>query len=393
MSSYDKEIRSRADAALSAVQPQTAQATELMKIRVRVYDWLEGMNNLCKDTSSCVSAHAEVVALRTGVPLESVRAVLESFLKDAFPKGCIASREEDELFWTPTSFVFDPECRSLNAKIGKLPYQPFAFDDGKHLVLTDAAKLLWARKWAITLASETASPFDVIKNTEMTTIVSAMFLSEQDLKMLKHAFQELQDELGQYLAKVGTEQKDEAEYRLRETVKLARIWSQVLDAKLTSVTKASPDLGSNFENTDIGQVARASLEYMAMRIDGHLAAVKEAQTSLQIPDMKEEDRQSLVVYLSELRRILRAPVIDREQLQCIYNRVTSIVHMSPSQEDIVISAFNLYNQLAPRYAADALTDAPVGTDDSHGSGPATVSTAPAASGPDVGPTAAGTGAA
>lgn len=388
MSVYDAKIRAEADKALGSIVADSAQALELQAVRKRVYDWLDMMVARCEDPSLYVDVQAQVLFPNDNLTSKSVRAVVKEFIGKVFPKGCIASRQDDERVWTPTSFLFDPDTKTLNVKIGTALYQPFAYDDGRHLVQTEAAKLLWGRRWSVTAAAEAAPPFDIVPNTELSTVTSAMFLTEAELKALDHAFTELQEEMGCFTEAIGTANEEEHIYRLRETIKLARIWSPTLDAKLEGVIKEKPEFGKNFENANIQEVARASLEYMAMRKDSHLAAAREAKIALQLPELSEPERQLIVVYLAEIRRILRVPVIDKEQLVRILTLTCTITStpLPTATQDIIAYAFEVYNRLAPRFAVTSIDGGNVST-----GGTGTDSAAPAAS-KSTGDSSASTGA-
>lgn len=361
---YDVKIREAAEKALAAVPPE--HLTEARVTRDKLYAWLHNIVRIALDPTVAV-AHSlkEATQQKHALSAEVLQEIIREILHGTWTGGSLASRTVDGQEWVPTSFFYDPDTKALNVKVGQNPYQPIAYDNGEILVQLETAKLLWSRSWAICLAAPVAAPFDVIVNVVNRDdfVANDAFLSEDDLKGLDKAFQELGEEFNSYLG-VDTDDKKamkEADFRLRETLKLARIWSPVTDAKLKQVHRARSGLGPNFENAPIAEVVRATLEFMAFRKDSYLAMMKQASTSLQLSPMTAEERQHLVNECVALRRVLTGEVIVVEVLTNLLSRILAVPSISPGnlaalekEPDAISRAKAAYNLLAHRLALDAL---------------------------------------
>lgn len=374
----DTRIREAADKALAAVPAE--HMAEARVTRQKLYAWLSNMARLTNDPSQAVAKSLEdSVREEYGLPEAATHQVIAKILSGTWTGGSLVSRMEGEGAWVPTSFFYDPDTLALNVKVGQNPYQPIAFDNGDILVQLETAKLLWARFWAIALAAPLAAPFDVINNVVRREdfVAHVSFLSENDLKGIDKAFAELGEELDSYL-KVDTEDKDafkEAEFRLRETLKLARIWAPVVDAKLKQVVRGKAALGQDFQNAPIVEVVRATLEFMAFRKDSYLAMMKQASTELRLSPLTAEVRQALANECLLLGRLLTGEVIVVEVLTNLLGRIFAAAPFDADtlsalekEPDVISRATAVYNLLAPRLAVDTASAGSASSSDANSGG-------------------------
>jgi hypothetical protein len=373
---YDAKIRKSADEALASVPAE--HIAEATATRNKLYEWLHNVVRVAMDPTVAV-AHSlkEKVCQEQGINPTVLQGVITEILHGTWTGGSLASKGPDGLEWVPTSFFYDPDTKALNVKVGQNPYQPIAYDDGKILVQLETAKLLWARSWAVCLAAQVPAPFDVKINViqREDLIANEMFLSDEDVKGLDKSFQELSEELDSYL-QVDMADKPaakEADFRLRETLKLTRIWSPVLDAKLKQVLRAKSGLGPNFENAPIAEVAKATLEFAAYRKDAYLALLRQNEISLNLSPLDATVRQQVANECLALRRILTGEVIVVEVLTDLVKRICADYPFDADttaafdkEPDVISRAKAIYNVLAPRLTLD--TKPPVGASGAPGVG-------------------------
>lgn len=359
---YDDKIRKSADEALAAVPPE--HIAEATATRNKLYEWLHNVVRIAMDPTVAV-AHSlkEKICKEQGVNPTVLQGVITEILHGTWTGGSLASRGPDGQEWIPTSFFYDPSTKALNVKVGQNPYQPIAYDNGTILVQLETAKLLWARSWAVCLAAPVPAPFDVKINVIQREdfVAHAAFLTDEDVKGLDKSFQELSEELDSYLQVDLTDKKaaKEADFRLRETVKLTRLWSPIVDAKLKQVLRAKSGLGPNFENAPIAEVAKATLEFVAYRKDAYLALMRQNEISLNLSPLDATARQHLANECVALRRLLTGEVIVVEVLTNLIQRICTDYPFDAAttaafdkEPDVISRATAIYNVLAPRLALD-----------------------------------------
>jgi hypothetical protein len=151
-------------------------------------------------------------------------------------------------------------------------------------------------------------------------------------------------------------------------VKLTRIWSPVIDAKLKQVLRAKSGLGPNFENAPIAEVAKATLEFAAYRKDAYLALMRQNEISLNLSPLDATQRQMVANECLALRRILTGEVVVVEVLTNLIKRICADYPFDADttaafekETDVISRATAIYNVLAPRLALEPKL--PVGTSD------------------------------
>jgi hypothetical protein len=376
---YDAKIRKSADEALAAVPKE--HIAEATATRNKLYEWLHNVVRLAMDPTVAVAQSLkDKVCTEQGLNPTVVSGVLSEVLHGTWSGGSLASKGPDGTEWVPTSFFYDPDTKALNVKIGQNPYQPIAYDDGTVLVQLETAKLLWARSWAVCLAAQVPAPFDVKINVirREDFVANDAFLSDEDVKGLDKAFQELNEELDSFL-QVDTDDKkamQEADFRLRETVKLTRIWSPIIDAKLKQVLRAKSGLGPNFENAPIAEVAKATLEFAAYRKDAYLALMRQTEISLNLSPLDATMRQHIANECLALRRVLTGEVIVVEVLTNLVQRICAEYPFDADttaafdkEPDVISRATAVYNALAPRLALESKLVVGPGNPNANSAGP------------------------
>jgi hypothetical protein len=244
------------------------------------------------------------------------------------------------------------------------------------------------------------APFDVKINVirREDFVANEAFLSDEDVKGLDKAFQELNEELDSYLQVDTAETKamQEADFRLRETVKLTRIWSPIIDAKLKQVLRAKSGLGPNFENAPIAEVAKATLEFAAYRKDAYLALMRQNEVSLNLSPLDATGRQRVANECLALRRLLTGEVIVVEVLTNLIKRICADYPFDDAttaafekEPDVISRATAIYNVLAPRLALESKPlVGPSHNDSNGGPGPGPQADAASPSGGGASPASA-----
>jgi hypothetical protein len=354
----DQKLQAEAEKVLAGLPPECEE--EAKAIRQRLVAWISGITGHIDDSGSLVS---DTAAAELGADPAKMRA----YFQKLWPKAYIVSRNafERDAPWTHTQFYHDLRHKYLAVKMHDQIPQPAAYDDGERMVMMHHTKLLWGRQWGIAYVAPLAGPFDLVRHNA-DQFVSESPLTAQDVASLDHAMKELGEEYGSYLK--ATDAPD-AEFRLRETLKLARVWSKILDAKMREVHKLNPAVGDNFENADIKVAARAALEYMALRKDEHLAAQQVASLSLQLPSLSDDDRHKLAFEVFSLYRELSLPLVDVDALRRSLARISRVCDtqhvmqgLTPTEGILpdVAAAIAVHNFFALRLSLGSAL--PVGTD-------------------------------
>jgi len=323
---YDKQIRSHADKAFEIAAEKPEIREEGKKSHDRLFSWLMDIHEKSSKPESFVTDgmvklvldelyEPQTAGRTTDNPdSDDVRRALEKLFAATFKNGATLSRQNGDRPWEQTGFFSDPkDAKAVFAKVGKDLYQPLGFDDGECYLPIDVSKMLWGREWALAFVVPIAPAFEV----EATQGAEAdKGMDPVMLEVLKVCHTDISEELEGFMkARDGTdEEKKEANYRLRETIKLCRIRYKDLDDKMDKVTQDRPEFGKNFENANIGEVAHACLEFLALKIDSALVRGKIQETSLVIPKADENGATLLETIRDKINKELKKTNPDGDYL-------------------------------------------------------------------------------
>ena len=314
---YDKQIRSHADKAFEVAAEKPEIREEGKKSHEQLFSWLTDIHSKSMKPESFVTDGMVNIVVEELNPNSSmpdqyhadVRRALERLFMATFSVGATLSRQNEDRPWEQTGFFSDPKgAKAVFAKVGKDLYQPLGFDDGECYLPIDVSKMIWARQWALAFVVPIQPAFIVEKTSKPSNNPN---FDPVMLEVMKVCHTDIAEELDGYMkARSGTdEEKKEADYRLRETIKLCRIRYKALDDKMDMVIADRPEFGKNFENANIGEVAAACLEFMAFMIDSYTVKGTIQETSLVIPKPDENH----VPLLKRIQKNLKDAVDAKQQ--------------------------------------------------------------------------------
>jgi hypothetical protein len=213
------------------------------------------------------------------------------------------------------------------AKVGNHPYQPIGFEDGNiYLAIESSSKTLWTRQFGLALTLPVAPPFDIVQvNDRSDADFDNSKLSEDEVKVLTEILEWFSTDFQKYQTD-SPEVRKEIEVNMVDTIKLARIKCKLVEDKLTSITDKHPDLGKNFENTDIMQVAKACYEWISMRLDNEKVRQTIVKTELHVPAPDSAQGDLLVKVSSKLNAAIPAAdsPIDPDTLNSVLSEVYTV---------------------------------------------------------------------
>jgi len=320
---YDKQIKSHSDKAFEMADANPAMSDEAKASHDRLFSWLTNIHaNSMKPESFVTDGMVELVVNEFNKdPVEDlpgkVRRALEKLFAATFKTGATLSRQNGDRPWEQTGFFSDPkDAGAVFAKVGKDVYQPIGFDDGQRYLPIEVSKLLWARDWALAFIVPIPPAFRVEAAAPSKAPATEGAMNPLLLEVIKVCHTDIAEELDGYMkARSGTdEEKKEADYRLRETIKLCRIRFKELDDKMDMVYQDRPELGKNLENSNIGEVAHACLEYLAMVIDSATVRGKIDETTLVIPKADEKSLPMLATIKLQMKKELAKDNPDGDYL-------------------------------------------------------------------------------
>ncbi len=314
---YDKQIRSHADKAFEIAIEKPEIREEGKKSHEQLFGWLTDIHSKSIKPESFVTDGMVSIVIEELSPdkavtdefRSNVRRALERLFMATFSVGATLSRQNEDRPWEQTGFFSDPKgAKAVFAKVGKDLYQPLGFDDGECYLPIDVSKMLWARQWALAFVVPIDGAFKVEKTLKPSNDPN---FDPVLLEVMKVCHTDISEELDGYMkARSGTdEEKKEADYRLRETIKLCRIRYKALDDKMDMVIADRPEFGKNFENANIGEVAAACLEFMAFMIDSYTVKGTVQETSLVIPKPDENH----VPLLKRIQKNLKDAIDAKQQ--------------------------------------------------------------------------------
>lgn len=325
---YDKQIRSHADKAFEIADTKPELREEGKKSHDQLFGWLMDIHaKSIKPESFVTEGMVDLVAqtIIDGTPgndehaidKATVRKALEKLFATTFAQGATLSRQNEDRPWEQTGFFSDPKgAKAVFAKVGKDLYQPMGFDDGDCYLPIEVSKMLWARQFALAFVVPIPGAFLIEKTAKPA---EAPEIDPVLLEVMKVCHTDISEELDGYMkARSGTdEEKKEADFRLRETIKLCRIRYKALDDKMDMVIADRPEFGKNFENANIGEVAAACLEFMAFMIDSFTVKGTIQETSLVIPKPDENSVPLLKRIEKNLKAALDSPQQDGDYIASI----------------------------------------------------------------------------
>ena len=311
--------------------PEEAKA-EAISSRANLYNWLvdldQRVNSIPKNVSD---AHVTTVAsmlMLNGIekPEDATKLakdILEAVFKMSFIESRLVSRQGPSFPWEQTGFHKDGAVQTVFAKVGKAPYQPVGHDDGTHYVPREVSNLLWRRQWGMSLVIPFKGPFACVEGADDPTAYAPARLSAREISVINEGIEAINEELDG-LKKANSDTKGEAEFRLRETIKLARLQLPKLDFRMNAESDKRPELGPNFENVDAFALGGVVLEYMALQLDEHAAREGVAKTTLMNRDAVQVTKELKVALHSELSKLLSG-VIDEDSLaSCVVKACVSL---------------------------------------------------------------------
>lgn len=293
-SEIQRQIRETADkqfAQIASSSPEKLKQAEAA--RSQLYAWLLKIDDLVKQPTTMVNdelvtlmneaLEQHLVASKQPEIQELAKAwgklsddqaldIMELLGKTILGRakhGLMLSRQADIMSWEATGFHADELTSAVHVKVGNAPYQPIGFDDGAHYLGTQGSKLLWLREWAYAVIYPFSPAFvvspDEVKPQEISDTVR---LSDKERQKMEGWITLLgQDREGLKKVLKDKEAKAEAEWRIRESIKLLRIQLPRVDQRMMAMEKDHPEVGENFDNVPPEQLINATCEFMQMKLD------------------------------------------------------------------------------------------------------------------------------
>jgi hypothetical protein len=340
---YEDKILTSANTAFELLANNETAKTEAAASRARLYAWLMSIDEKSRNVDTLVTPGMVDILYDTLYEKDTVEDLkvknkalihegLQKVFKAAFTNAVVLTRQNDAMPWQHTGFHSDGKLKAVFAKAGDAPFQPIGFDDGEAYLPLESSKTLWRRQFALAPLFPYAPPFlpSEVKGKDNSDF-DAVALSDHERAALELAHTEISEELESVMKanhpKEGEKvlDKAEAEYRLRETIKLATVRSPKLDAKLNKVKEDRPELGKNFENADIAHLASAILSWLALRLDEDKVRRNIQDTDLLVSKPEEAQKDLLKAMAAHLETDLKGT--DEDQ---ILNTITSICMARPS---------------------------------------------------------------
>ncbi len=294
-SEVQRQIKETADkqfAQIATSSPERIKQAEAE--RAQLYSWLMKIDGLVTHPTSLINdemveqmtqafeqhlqstkqapvqALAKTWAALTDDQALDIMELLATAIIGKSKQGLLLSRQNDMMSWEATGFHADELTTAVHVKVGNAPYQPIGFDDGQHYLGTQGSKLLWLREWGYAVVYPLSPAFvvspDEVKPQDISDTVR---LSDKERgKMEGWVTLLAQDLAGWKAIKKGDKTAfAEAEWRIRESIKLVRIQLPRVDQRMMAMEKAHPEIGENFENIPPEQLLVATSEFMQMKLD------------------------------------------------------------------------------------------------------------------------------
>jgi hypothetical protein len=195
-----------------------------------------------------------------------------------------------------------------------------------YLAIESSSKTLWTRQFGLSLTLPINPPFDVVQvNDRDDPEFANRKLSEDEVKVLTEIQEWFSTDFQKY-QNGDAEVRKQIEADMVDTIKLARVKYGPLDDKMTAVTDQHPDLGKNFEKTDIMQVAKACYEWVSMRLDEDKVRQTIVKTELHVPAPDAAKADLLVKVSQKLNDALpnNDSPIDPDTLNSVLSEIYTV---------------------------------------------------------------------
>lgn len=306
--------------------PEEAKA-EACTSRSNLYAWLVNVDSRISTLGKNVAPSVEAIEaiLKAAYPEQADKAlavaeeVAAKLVSSTFTEARLVSRQSESFPWEQTSFYADAGTQTVFAKVHKAVGQPIGHDDGTHYVPRETGNLLWRRQWGIGMIVPVEPPFKCIKGSDDPSAYAPARLNERQIVIINEGMAAINEELDSLRQASGTE-KAEAEFRVRETIKLARIQLPRLDVRMSTESDKRPELGANYENVDAFVLGSVVLEYLALLLDEHAAREGVANTTLVNRDVDTVLKELKADLLASLDKVLRGTPIDEDSLASIVTK-------------------------------------------------------------------------
>lgn len=334
---HERQMLQAATQALNGLPEEEREVAEAA--RTQLYNWLVTMDRATKDpgelasddlaNTGCDVLEAAVAAQVEGEDskggkwtklqkafqalededqLNLMRMVLMGTFRKHAKSAALMSKATDLFLWENTGFHVDGDLKTAFAKVGRKNFQPIGFDDGKRYVGTEGAKTLWIREFSMALMFPYPSPF-VVERQELEPqhVSDHVQVSDKEREKIHAALGELEKDLDTYGRILDKGEKKEFEEKMREQLKLQRIRLPRLDHKLDEIQEEHPDVGSNFEHIEMGQLFASCCEFLRMRLDDDDVRRRMEETVLSVGATPAEERVRLYTTLLDGIAVLIPP--------------------------------------------------------------------------------------
>lgn len=319
---YDDQLKAASEKVLGDLPEESKE--QAAAARTQLIDWLMQMDSVSKDPSSFVDdSHANTAcnafehfvtqqkgkkwetlkkafgALNDDDQLNLIRFMLTSFVGAHATSGALMTRAHDLFLYENTGFSVDGDMNCVFASVGRKPYQAIGFEDGEHYVGTEGSKTLWTRQFSMALLFPWHPPFQVDKvELEPQRVSDDHALSDKERDRINEVLSMFNRDLEDHsrLTAEQTEERKELEEKMREGIKLARMWIPRFDNKMDELADEHPEMGANFEHVDILQFLAACCEFLQMKLDDDAVRRDIQSTQLGVKELGES-RRTLLTHL------------------------------------------------------------------------------------------------